>query len=58
MDTNEFTSMDLPLDWDSAFANDSSEVTHTESISDALILSLSNFGRVDVKYIMEITKET
>lgn len=52
------TSMDLPMDWDNIF--DSSPKTagvHAESISDGLILSLSNLGRVDIEYIAAITGE-
>ena len=52
------TSMDLPLDWENAFATDSrAQGVHTESISDALVLSLSNLGRVDIEYISAITGE-
>ena len=55
----EVTSMDLPLDWENAFAADSRAAgVHTESISDALIISLTNLGRVDIEYISQITGET
>lgn len=50
------TSMDLPLDWENVF--NSSEITqgvHTDSIPDALIMSLSNLARVDIEYISSIT---
>lgn len=52
------TSMDLPLDWANAFSDDSRTVdVHVDSISDALILSLSNLARVDIEYISSITGE-
>ena len=52
------TSMDLPLDWENVFAGDTrTEGVHAESISDGLILSLSNLGRVDIEYIAAITGE-
>ena len=58
MQTNEVTTVDLSLDWDSAFSSGSSlEAIHVDSIPDALILSLSNLGRVDIEYIMDITGE-
>lgn len=50
------TSMDLPLDWENAFA--SSDLTagvHADSISDGLVLCLNALGRVDIEYIAEIT---
>ena len=55
----EVTCMDLPLDWENAFATDSRAAgVHTESISDALIISLTNLGKVDIEYISQITGET
>ena len=54
----EVTSMDLPLDWENAFSNDMrTQGVHVESISDALIMSLSNLARVDIEYISSITGE-
>lgn len=54
----EVTSMDLPLDWENAFSNDvRTQGVHVESISDALIMSLSNLARVDIEYISSITGE-
>ena len=54
----EVTSMELPLDWENAFAADprATEV-HTESIPDALVLSLTTLGRVDIEYIASVTGE-
>ncbi len=54
----EITSMDLPADFENLYTLDQ-RVTelHTESIGDALILSLSNLGRVDIEYISAITGE-
>lgn len=54
----EVTCMDLPLDWENAFSGDArTQGVHTESISDALIMSLSNLGRVDIEYISSVTGE-
>ena len=50
------TSMELPLDWENMFDRDKrTEGIHAESISDGLILSLSNLGMVDIEYISSIT---
>ncbi len=57
MTVNSSTFTDLSLDWDEAFGGAASEVSHTDSISDALILSLSNLGRVDIEYIISVTGE-
>ena len=52
----QVTSMDLPMDWENLFAGDSrTECVHADSISDGLILSLSNLGKVDIEYISAIT---
>lgn len=49
-------STDLTLEWDDIIETDSiAEYEHTDSISDALILSLSNFACVDIEYISAIT---
>ena len=54
----EITSMELPLDWENLFDNDPrTEGVHAESISDALIMSLSNLGKVDIEYMSSITGE-
>ena len=54
----EVTSMDLPLDWENVFSNDErTQGVHVDSISDALIMSLSNLARVDIEYISSITGE-
>ena len=54
----EVTSMDLPLNWENAFNQDvRSQGVHADSISDGLIYSLSNLGRVDIEYISSITGE-
>lgn len=54
----EVTSMELPLDWENIFIKDDrTQGVHAESISDGLILSLSNLGRVDIEYISSITGE-
>lgn len=52
----QVTSMDLPMDWENLFEGDSrTEGVYAETISDGLILSLSNLGRVDIEYISAIT---
>ena len=54
----EVTSMDLPLDWDNAFDHDVRTTgVHADSISDGLIYSLSNLGKVDIEYISSVTGE-
>lgn len=54
----EVTCMDLPLDWENAFNQDvRTQGIHADSISDSLIYSLSNLGRVDIEYISSITGE-
>ncbi|MGN1372954.1 MAG: helicase-related protein [Candidatus Coproplasma sp.] len=54
----EVTSMDLPLDWQNVFSGDErTQGVHTDSISDALVMSLSNLARVDIEYISSITGE-
>ena len=58
MQTNEATFMDLALDWDDAFYTDvSCEGFGGIGVSDALILSLTTLGSVDIKFIMEKTGE-
>lgn len=54
----EVTSMDLPLDWENVFDQDvRTEGVHADSISDGLMYSLSDLGRVDIEYISSITGE-
>ena len=54
----DVTSMDLPLNWENVFYIDErTQGIHTDSISDALILSLTNLGYVDIEYISSITGE-
>ena len=54
----EVTCMDLPLDWENAFNQDvRTQGIHADSISDGLIYSLSNLGRVDIEYISSVTGE-
>lgn len=54
----EVTCMDLPLDWENAFNQDvRTQGIHADSISDGLIFSLSNLGRVDIEYISSVTGE-
>jgi hypothetical protein len=59
MDKNEMTLTDLALDWDDAFGTQQiPEDAGIVSIPDALILSLSNLGRVDIDYIIDQTGES
>lgn len=52
----EVTCMDLPLDWENAFYSDPRTAgVHVESVSDALVMSLSTLGKVDIEYISSIT---
>ncbi len=52
------TSMELDLDWENVFAGDAEvQGIHAESISDGLILSLSNLGRVDIEYISAVADQ-
>ena len=49
---NSTAAVDLSMDWDSVFAKDTQETrAPVSSIPDALILSITNLGRVDVPYI-------
>ena len=52
----EVTCMDLPLDWNNLFYSDErAQGVHTDSISDALVKSLTTLGQVDIEYISAIT---
>lgn len=52
----EVTCMDLPLDWENLFNSDArTRGVHAESPADALVMSLSALGRVDVEYMSSIT---
>ncbi len=52
----EVTCMDLPLDWNNVFDTDErTQGVHTDSIPDALIMSLTTLGFVDIEYISAIT---
>lgn len=54
----EVTCMDLPLDWDNVFNSDvRTKGVHADSIPDALILSLTSLGKVDIEYISSVTGE-
>lgn len=54
----EVTSMDLPLDWNNVFDTDKrTSGVHTDSISDALLMSLNTLGCVDIEYIASITSQ-
>ena len=52
----EVTCMDLPLDWNNIFNSDvRTQGVHTESIPDALIMSLNTLGKVDIEYISSVS---
>ena len=52
----EVTCMDLPLDWENVFNSDPrTQGVHTDSPSDALVLSLTTLGKVDIEYMASIT---
>ena len=52
----EVTCMDLPLDWENVFIGDERTTgVHVDSIPDALVMSLTTLGRVDIEYISSIT---
>ncbi len=52
----EVTAMDLPMDWENVFGNDArTQGVHTESIPDALVMSLTTLGCVDIEYISSVT---
>ncbi|SCW68767.1 Helicase conserved C-terminal domain-containing protein [Ruminococcaceae bacterium YRB3002] len=54
----EVTSMELPMDWENLYASDErAKGVHADSIPDALILSLTTLGCVDIEYMAEITGE-
>lgn len=54
----EVTSMDLPLDYNNPFFDDIRiDGVLAESIPDALIMSLNEFGNVNMEYIASITGE-
>lgn len=47
---------DLQLDWGELFDNEIKAKSEQISIEDALILSINNYGRVDLRYICESSK--
>lgn len=50
------TSFDLDLNWENAFAHDEeANSIFAENVSDGLIASLSNLGRVDIEYISQVS---
>lgn len=52
----EVTCMDLPLDWENVFNSDArTQGLHIESVPDALVLSLTTLGKVDIEYISSVT---
>ncbi len=52
----QITSMELPLDWENIFNTDErTQGVHVDSIPDALIMSLTELGYVDIEYISSIT---
>ena len=52
----EVTCMDLPLDWNNPFnADERASGIYIESISDALVKSLTTLGMVDIEFIASVT---
>lgn len=52
----EVTCMDLPLDWSNPFyADERATGIYVESISDALVKSLTTLGKVDIEFIASVT---
>ena len=50
------TAMETDVDWVNAFEGDPEvQGLHTETVSDGLVLSLTNLGRVDIEYIASVT---
>ena len=55
---DEVTCMDLPMSWENVFNSDErTKGVHTDSIPDALIMSLTTLGEVNIEYISSITGE-
>lgn len=55
-DGDEPSSVDLDMDWDSAFFDTPApEDTEAVSAADGLVLSLDRYGRVDIEFISKIT---
>ena len=53
---DEVTCMDLPLDWENVFIGDErTKGIHVDSIPDALVMSLTTLGHVDIEFISSIT---
>lgn len=52
------SAIDLPMDWEGVLgAYTGAQGVHTDSISDALVMSLTALGRVDIPYISSVTNE-
>ena len=57
-DCGDSGTIDLSMDWDAVFSNDSRAAgIHVDSISDGLVRCLSDLGKVDIEYISAITGE-
>ena len=53
---DKVTCMDLPLDWNNPFnADERASGIYIESISDALVKSLTTLGKVDIEFIASVT---
>lgn len=50
-------SLDLDMSWDDVLASGHTDTDsfHTDNLSDALVYSLINFGRIDMEYIVTVT---
>ena len=59
LDGPDYSVTDLPLDWEDLFAPEAqSRDGQVDEISDALVMSLTTFGKVDIEYISKVTGET
>ena len=55
----DFGVTDIPLDWEDIFSPDASKSDgQVDGIADALVMSLTTYGRVDIEYISRVTGET
>ncbi len=55
-DINNTSIEDLSLDWDIVFdTEDTCQKESTDSVSDALVMCLTTYGKVDIEYISNVT---
>lgn len=57
-DEPDFAVTELPLEWEDIFTSDAGKNDgQVDSIADALVMSLTTYGRVDIEYISKVTGE-